>query len=201
MTNHIGHVCLIEDDEDLRNSICDLLVFANYHVLAWADPKTFLDELPHIAPAVVITDMRMPGMPGVEMHQELLARGRLMPVIYISGESTVRQSIEAMRLGALDFLLKPIGREELLKAVAAGIEKDRAQMHQIIQKARVEEALKLLSPREREVHALLLLGFGNAEIVSKLGISLYTAKQYKSEVMRKLQVRSLAQLIEFSRST
>ena len=195
---HAGHVDLIEDDDSLRNSIHDLLSFAGYQVRVWSSADTFLNNLPHTAPAVIITDMRMPGMSGVELHTELLARGRIMPIIYISGESTVRQSIDAMKLGALEFLIKPFSREDLLKAVATGIEKDRSQMRHLIEQARFEASVKHLSPREREVLELLRMGYSNAEIMDKLTISLPTAKQYKSMVMRKLQVRSLSQLMKLS---
>jgi len=192
---YTGHVDVIEDDDSLRNSIIDLLGFAGYRVRAWRNAESFLDNLPQTAPAVVVTDMRMPGCSGVEMHAELIARGRSMPVIYISGESSVNQSIAAMKLGALDFLVKPFSREDLLKAVAVALEKDRKQMQKMIEQARFDHALTHLSPREREVLKLLLKGFSNAEIVDALKISLPTAKQYKSQIMRKLNVRSLSELM------
>ncbi len=176
----------------------DLLHFAGYQVTAWPDAALFLQQLPRVAPAVLVTDMRMPGLSGVELHAELRRQGRLMPVIYVSGESSVPQSIRAMKQGAFEFLLKPFGREELLRAVAGALEKDRQQMQALIQRARFEAARSALSPRELQVHGLLLRGFGNREIVERLGISLPTAKQYKSEVMRKLGVRSLAELIAHS---
>ncbi|MEY4644716.1 MAG: hypothetical protein RLZZ596_1547, partial [Pseudomonadota bacterium] len=116
-----GHVFVIDDDDELRNSIEDLLRFAGFTVRAWREPELFLGEMPEVAPAVVVTDMRMPGLTGLGLHQALIERGRRMPVIYISGQSSVHQSIAAMKLGAFDFLVKPFTREELLKAVAAGI--------------------------------------------------------------------------------
>ncbi|MGV1046269.1 response regulator transcription factor [Limnohabitans sp.] len=124
--------------------------------------------------------------------------GRLMPVIYISGESSLPQTVQAMKLGPLDFLVKPFTREELLTVVAKGIEKDRQLMQNMITKARIDESLRQLSPRENQVHSLLLKGLNNAEIMEQLQISLPTTKQYKSEVMRKLGVRSLSQLIALS---
>jgi FixJ family two-component response regulator len=195
---HSGHVYLVEDNESLRTNLRDLLVFAGYRVSEWSNAQDFLKEMPNTAPAVVVSDMLMPGMSGVEMHKALIQRGRLMPVIYISGESSVPQSIEAMKLGALDFLVKPFSREELLRVVAQGIEKDAQLMRNMIDKARFNESLRQLSPRECQVHRLLLKGMNNAEIMAQLHISLPTAKQYKSEVMRKLGVRSLSQLIELS---
>jgi two-component system response regulator FixJ len=195
---HLGHVYLVEDNESLRANLRDLLVFAGYRVREWSNAQDFLSDLPNDAPAVVVSDMLMPGMSGVEMHKALIQRGRMMPVIYISGESSVPQSIEAMKLGALDFLVKPFSREELLRGVAQGIEKDTQLMRSMIEKSRFNESLRQLSPRECQVHSLLLKGMNNAEIMTQLHISLPTAKQYKSEVMRKLGVRSLAQLIELS---
>lgn len=194
----LGHVYLIEDDEGLRDSLRDLLMFAGYRVQDWPDAPAFLKALPNAAPAVVITDMRMPGLSGVDLHAELIAQGRKMPIVYISGESTVPQSIQAMKLGALDFLVKPFSRDQLLAVVARGIERDRQLMRETIEQARFDESLRSLAPREREVHALLLKGFSNTEIMQAMAISLPTAKQYKSEVMRKLGARSLSQLIQLS---
>lgn len=191
-----GHVDVVEDDDSLRNSIQDLLTFAGYQVRAWRDPEIFLNNLPQSAPAVVVTDMRMPGMSGLELHNTLLERGRVMPIIYISGESSVQQSISAMKLGALEFLVKPFSREDLLRAVATGLEKDRNQMRQMIEQARFDESVAHLAPREREVMELLVKGFSNAEIMDVLKISLPTAKQYKSQLMRKLGVRSLSELMK-----
>lgn len=193
-----GHVHIIEDDDSLRCSLQELLSFAGFQVRAWPAPASFLDELPQVAPAVVVTDMRMPMMSGLELHEELLRRGRSMPVVYISGESSVAQGISAMKLGALDFLVKPFTREELLRAVSAGVERDRHQMMRLIEQTRFEQALGRIAPREREVLTLLLKGYKNAEIVEAMNISLPTAKQYKMQLMRKLGVRSLAELIQFS---
>lgn len=194
-----GHVDIVEDDDSLRNSLLDLLTFAGYRVRAWRDAAAFLDNLPKSAPSVVITDMRMPEMTGLELHAALIERGRNMPVIYISGESSLPQGIQAMKIGALDFLVKPFSREDLLRAVVAGIEKDRVQMLQMIEQTRFDEAVRHLSPREAEVLQLMLKGYVNAEIMDELKISLPTAKQYKSQLMRKLGVRSLSELMKLGR--
>lgn len=192
------HVFLVDDDDALRDGIADLLRVVGYQVYSWSDGAAFLADIPRVAPAVLITDMRMPGLSGVELHAELLRLGRTLPVIYISGESTVAQSIQAMKLGAVEFLIKPFGREELLRAVATSLEKDRQQMQHLIKAARVAQARAQLSPREVQVHELMLKGYNNREIMDSLQISLPTAKQYKAEVMRKLAVRSLSELISLS---
>ncbi len=192
----LGCVFLVEDDASLRASIEDLLSFEGYRVSAWPDPQSFLDALPDLAPAVLITDMRMPSLSGVQMHALLRHRGCQMPVIYISGESSVQEGIDAMKQGAIEFLVKPFGRVALLDAVAKGMELDRGRLAQVEAASRLSRLLALLTPREREVHGLMLKGYGNADIVRTLGISLATAKQYKSEVLRKLQARSLAELMK-----
>ena len=145
--------------------------------------------------------MRMPNMSGVDLQAHLIQQGRQIPIIFISGESTLAQSITAMKQGAIEFLLKPFDREHLLAAVARGIEIDTQYMQEFLRQQELEEGLKSLSPREVAVFELLSQGYNNAEIVETLDISLPTAKQYKSEVMRKLNLRSLAQLIALRRAS
>ncbi|MBU3654083.1 MAG: response regulator transcription factor [Limnohabitans sp.] len=191
-----GHIDLVEDNAFLRESLSRVLLNEGYTVNTWADAHQFLDHMSETVPAVVVTDMRMPELSGVQMHAELLKRGRLRPVIYISGESTVQQTIDAMKLGAADFLVKPFSVDELLQAVAAGMDKDAQKMKSLTAQARAQEAMRALTNREREVFQLLLKGMSNAEIMDAMGISLPTAKQYKSSVMQKLGVRTLSQLME-----
>lgn len=195
-----GTVYIVDDDPALLSNISALVKFAGYAVRFWNDPQAFLAELPNHAPAVLITDMHMPGRSGIEIHKALLERGRRLPVIYISGKSSARDAIGAMKLDAHDFLIKPFSREELLAAVGAAIERDRHAMHAIIERARLQEAMVHLSPREREVRNLLMQGYSNAEIVQTLGISLETAKQYKSEVMRKMGARSLSHFMAINKT-
>lgn len=192
------YVYLVEDDAALRQSIKDLLGFVGYHVRDWPNAERFLEESPLDSPAVLITDVRMDAISGVDLHAKLLEQGRSLPVIYISGETTVQESIQAMKQGAHEFLLKPFGREDLLHAVAKGMQRDRQNILNVSKQARFNEARKALNERECKLHDLLLKGYNNQEIMDAMAIALPTAKQYKSEVMRKLGVRTLAQLIEMS---
>ena len=189
------YVFLIEDSEPMRQSLVGMLEFLGYQVQSFSSAVDFLQVPIQVGPAVVITDMRMPDMTGVELQAELLKRGRQMPIIFISGESTIQQSIDAMKQGAMDFLIKPFERDQLLAAVAKGLEQDASFMRSHIEQSALEENLKKLSARQLETFELLSQGFNNAEIMERLNVSLATAKQYKSEVMRKLGLRSLAQLI------
>jgi len=189
------YVFLIEDSEPMRQSLVEMLEFLGYQVQSFSSAVDFLQVPIQVGPAVVITDMRMPDMTGVELQAELLKRGRQIPIIFISGESTVQQSIDAMKQGAMEFLIKPFERDQLLAAVAKGLERDASYMRGHIERSALEENLKKLSARQLETFELLSQGLNNAELMERLNVSLATAKQYKFEVMRKLRLRSSAQLI------
>jgi two-component system, LuxR family, response regulator FixJ len=193
--NHLKHIFLIDDDESMRTVLKGMLEFLGFQVYVYASAIEFLKVSMKAAPAVIITDMQMPDMSGVELQTELLKRGRQIPIIFISGESTLPETISALKQGAIEFLLKPFERDQLLSAVARGLEQDAAYMRSYLDQAVLEEGLKALSRREREVFELLAIGFNNSQIQEKLQISLPTAKQYKAEVMRKLNLNSLAHLI------
>ena len=198
--NSHKYVFLIEDHEELRDDLTRILQFVGYVVHAFPDPVQFLECDKHLAPAVIVSDMRMPYMSGVELQERLKELGRTIPMIVISGESTDQQIIAALKNGAIDFLLKPFSRESLLAAVARGVEIDSAAMQSVIRVSEFNEKLQMLSPRERQVFQLLSQGFGNKELMENLNISLPTVKQYKSEVMYKLRLRSLAELIALHKS-
>ena len=198
--NHSKHIFLIDDDESMRTVLKGMLEFLGFQVHVYASAVEFLKVSMQAGPAVIIIDMQMPDMSGVELQAELLKRGRQIPIIFISGESTLPQTISAMKQGAIEFLLKPFERDQLLSAVVRGLEQDVAYMRSYVVQTTLAEGLKGLSPREREVFELLAIGFNNLQIQEKLNISLPTAKQYKSEVMRKLNLSSLAHLIALKNS-
>ena len=200
MSLHKKYVYLVEDDDALRHSLKATLSFAGYMVYSYAGPESFIKEFKPLAPAVLVTDMRMPHQSGVELQEEMLSRGLKLPMIFISGESSDEQIIRAFKNGAVDFLLKPFGREIFLSTIAKAIERDAIAMQELIRINQLSEALKTLSPRERQVFDLLAKGYGNKELVETLGIAMYTVKEYKSSVMYKLRLRSLAELIALNTS-
>jgi FixJ family two-component response regulator len=200
MSSHKKHVFLIEDDQALRLDLIDALQFAGYSVHDFGDPDQFLLEFKPLVPAVLITDMRMPNKTGIQLQEELVSKGHRLPIIFISGESTDQQIVKAFNNGAFDFLLKPFGREALFSVVAKAMEKDIIAMTDHIRKAQLTESLKNLSPRERQVFELMAKGYSNKELVEALGVSLPTVKEYKSEMMYKLRLRSLAELMALNGS-
>ena len=194
-----GHVFLIEDDESARESIASMLHFLNYRVHEYASAESFLMDELLAGPGVIVCDMRMSGMSGVQLQELLIIKQVTLPIIFISGESTQQQIIKSFKQGAFDFLLKPFDREDLLSAVVKGIMQDEQRMILLQSFSIFEASLSKLSPRERSVYELLTSGANNSEITQTLGISLPTAKQYKSEVMRKLGLKSLSELLSFHR--
>ena len=183
---------LIEDDASQRDSIESLLNFKGYMTKSYSKAKDFLKNANLERPAIVISDIRLPDMSGVELHQALIEKDINIPIIFISGEASIQQSIDAMKQGAIEFLVKPFEIDELTDAVTKAI-------HIELKEINLNLLLKNLSPRELEVYRLLVEGFNNQELLDKLHLSLPTVKQYKSEVMRKLNVKSLSKLIELAK--
>ncbi len=200
MTTHTpsstkGHVCLIEDHADLRADLLRLLQASGYAVKDYSSAIEYLQTEPAQFEGVIVSDMVMPEMSGLELQTELVSRGILLPFVFISGESSDRQIISAMKNHAFDFLLKPFTKNELLDAVDRALAFGEQEKESREHKKDLQHRLSLLSPREREVFFLLARGFSNQEIVRDLEISLPTAKQYKAEVMRKLDIQSLSALM------
>ena len=194
------HVFVIEDDESLCKLIKIMLSKLGYSVHVYGNAVDFLKAIPDVSLSIIISDMKMPMLSGIELQAELDRQGRSMPMIFISGEASVGQTITAMKQGALEFLIKPFKYEDLIAAVKSAFELGAKNNRFLIKKTVLESELKKLSPRERTVFDLLIMGYNNAQIMKTLGISLPTTKQYKSAVMRKLRVSSLSELIEMQSS-
>ena len=194
------HVFVIEDDESLCKLIKIMLSKLGYSVHVYGNAVDFLKAIPDVSLSIIISDMKMPMLSGIELQAELDRQGRSMPMIFISGEASVGQTITAMKQGALEFLIKPFKYEDLIAAVKSAFELGAKNNRFLIKKTVLESELKKLSPRERTVFDLLVIGYNNVQIMKTLSISLPTTKQYKTAVMRKLRVSSLSELIEMQSS-
>ena len=188
----VRHVFLIDDDEFIRENLTTTLLDAGYQVHAFANPTEFLQAELQQWPAVILTDMVMPYMTGIELQAELNERASLIPLVFMSAESRVDQSVVAMKQGAIEFLVKPFEKQHLIEAIESGLVTHA-------KKIKLEQLLSQLTPRERQVFNLLGEGYSNAGLMDALGISLPTAKQYKSEVMRKLSAKSLVDIMNLSK--
>jgi FixJ family two-component response regulator len=189
------HIFIIDDNASMTKLLKIMLTQMGYLTSVYSNAIDFLNVMPDVDYSILITDMNMSPMTGIELQVELGRLERTMPVIFISGEATVPQSIAALKQGAVDFLLKPINKQQLKAAVESAFEAEVQKRLCASNKASLASRLQILSPRERETYELLILGYNNSEILEALHISLPTAKQYKTAVMRKLNVNSLAELI------
>ena len=193
------HIFIIEDHKEMAKLLKLMLSKLGYSATVYSNAIDFLKATHKLSHSILITDMNMPQMTGVELQAELIRLEWAMPIIFLSGQSTIPQTIAALKQGAVDFLLKPVKIQQLKTAVEYAFEISKLNFELAINKASLELQLSVLSPREKEVYELMTLGYNNTEILETLNISLPTAKQYKAEVMRKLKMSSLSELIDLDR--
>lgn len=184
-----GAVHLIDDDEGMRASLLFMLETAGFEPYAYASADSFLDAAGDAA-GCVVTDVRMPGMNGIELIEAMNARGIDLPVVVITGHADVAMAVEAMKLGARDFLEKPFQEEALLGAVRACLKTPIDP-----ERERSREVVASLSPRERDVLKGLVAGGSNKSIALDLGISPRTVEIYRANLMTKTGAAGLADLV------
>ena len=193
-----GHVYLIDDDPSILRSLSFTLTSCKYSVQTFDGPTSFLrDSLP-ISPAVILLDMQMPDMPGTALQQKLKAMGRETPIIFISGESQPVEIIEALKSGAMDFLLKPFGLESLLTAIEKGLAKDRHHQAVLVQGLDFQQRFARLTDKEKEICCWMVRGYGNKEIAEINGSAPSTVKLHRSRVLEKMGCEILSELMALS---
>jgi len=191
-------VHVVDDDEAMRDSMAFLLRAENFQVQTYADAADFLAALPQIKVGCVVTDVRMPGMSGIELLQRLRELKVSLPVIVVSGHGDVPLAVEAMKTGALDFIEKPFDDDVFLRAVRLALSAQAVDSQRQAQKATINSRLESLSNREREVLEGLVAGHPNKTIAYDLGISPRTVEIYRANVMEKMQARSLSDLVRMA---
>ncbi|HWM48222.1 MAG TPA: response regulator FixJ [Xanthobacteraceae bacterium] len=191
-------VHVIDDDDALRDSLGFLLASAGIEAQTYDSATSFLAALPRDAHGCVITDVRMPGMSGIELLRELKSVAPAMPVIVITGHGDVPLAVEAMKLGALDFIEKPFDDEALLASVRNALGRHEQDAKREAERANVIERLEGLSARERQVLDGLVLGHANKVIAFDLGISPRTVEIYRANVMTKMEASSLSDLVRMA---
>lgn len=192
----VGHIYLIDDDNSMRESLTRMLRDVGYLVEDYASAVKFLEISIPVSPAVILLDMQMPDMTGVELQEQLVKLGRKTPIVFVSGQSHPHQIVQGLKKGAVDFLFKPFNLEELLKAIADAIEFDRRQLKQVSVDIETKREYESLTPREREVCAWLVEGLLNKDIAVKLGTTDATIKVHKARVMSKMHVDSVQTLVK-----
>jgi FixJ family two-component response regulator len=167
-----------------------------YLVEDYASAVKFLETSIPVSPAVILLDMQMPDMTGIELQEKLVKLGRKTPIVFVSGQSHPHQIVQSLKKGAVDFLFKPFNLEELLKAIADAIEFDRRQLKRISLDIETKRDYETLTPREREVCTWLVEGLLNKDIAVKLGTTDATIKVHKARVMSKMHVDTVQTLVK-----
>lgn len=188
-------VHVIDDDKEIRESLLDLFMITNRRASAYSSGPDFLKTVDTTAPGCVVVDLRMPEGSGLDVQSELISMGSRMPVIFLTGHADVRASVRAMKAGATDFIMKPFVNRDLLDAVDHAIQLDGERRKIEAEQAHVRSLVDTLTPREHEVMLAVVSGLMNKQIAFELGISEMTVKLHRMSVMRKMQARSLADLV------
>ena len=191
-------VHVIDDDEALRDSLTFLLRTARLDVQSYPSATAFLEALPEANLSCVITDVRMPGMSGIDLLRRLRERKISVPVIVITGHGDIPLAVEAMRIGAIDFLEKPFDDEVLIASVKAALRQKEGEVKRHGERAEIEGRLAALSNRERDVLSGLVAGRANKQIAFDLGISPRTVEIYRANLMSKMQAGSLSDLVRMA---
>jgi FixJ family two-component response regulator len=195
MTENQPVVFVIDDDNLVRDSVTDLLRSVGLGAQSFGSAQEFLQSERPDAPGCIVLDVRLPGASGLEFQRSLGESNIHLPIIFISGYGDIPMSVRAMRSGAIEFLTKPLREQELLDAVQAGIERDRVRRQEAHRVAELQERLISLTARERDVLALVITGRPNKQIADQLKLSEATVKVHRSQIMRKMQAKSLVDLV------
>ena len=195
-SSHTHTVFLVDDDASVRRALMRLIKSAGHQVQAFSSAREFLDTVPQTAgPACLVLDIRMPGLSGIDLQRQLQATSHTLPIIFITGHGDIPMSVKAIKAGAVDFLPKPVKDTDLLRAIEQAVARsvdDRAERDELED---IQRRVEKLTPREREVMALVVRGLLNKQIAFELGTVEKTIKVHRARVMKKMQVGSLAELV------
>ncbi len=197
MARLTGTVYLIDDDNSMRDSLARMLRDVGYSIQDFESATSFLQNSLPVAPAVIILDMQMPDVSGLDLMERLEKLGRKTPIVFLSGQSHPQQIVKGLKKGALDFLFKPFNIDELLQAIDQALEYDQKQLKRNLKDGEIKRNFNTLTPREKEVCTLLVEGLMYKEIAERLGTTDATIKVHKARVMEKMQAHSVQDLVKF----
>lgn len=188
-------VYIVDDDASMREALLDLLLSVQIEAASFSTAKELLDTGDLQRAGCILLDVRLPGLNGLEFQSHLEKIGNRMPIVFMTGHGDIPMTVQAMKAGAVDFLTKPFRDQDLLDAVTSAFARDTAVRKVSEASCAVFELAKMLTPREREVMASVVQGLMNKQIAFNLGISEITVKLHRGNVMRKMDVRSVAELV------
>jgi two-component system response regulator FixJ len=195
---HRGKVYVIDDDDAMRDSLDFLLGAADFHVTLFESAQNFLNALPTIDFGCVVSDVRMPVIDGIELLKHLKAGGSLFPVVIMTGHGDVPLAVEAMKMGAMDFLEKPFEDDRLIGMIETALKQAEPGVKSETITAEIRSRIASLSPRERQVMDGLIAGLSNKLIARDYDISPRTIEVYRANVMTKMQAASLSELVRLA---
>ena len=195
MENSDAYVYIVDDDELIRDSLKQLVTSVGLKVKAFSSAQSFLDYTLPDQVCCLVLDIRMPGMSGLELQDELLKSAQLIPIIFITGHGTVPMSVRALKAGAIDFIQKPFEDQELLDAINHAIEYNRQSRVTQAENNKTTQQLKTLTARERELLVPIVTGILNKDIAAQFNMSESTVKTHRAHIMQKMQVNSFAELV------
>jgi FixJ family two-component response regulator len=188
-------VFVVDDDASVLSAVARLIRSVGHTVETFASPKAFFARVHSDQPGCLVVDLRMPELNGLELQAEMIQAGDRLPVIFMSGQADIQSTVKAMQGGAVDFLTKPFDEHQLLEAVDRAIAYDLKARAVRAEQETFRAKLNLLTPREREVCALVATGRLNKQIAAELGISEKTIKAHRARVMQKIGAGSVAELV------
>jgi FixJ family two-component response regulator len=198
MTEPEPIVFIVDDDPSVRRSTERLIRSARLNVQTFTSAREFLDSPRPEGPACLVLDVRMPGLSGMELQRELARSGIHIPIIFITGHGDIPMSVSAMKAGAVEFLTKPFRSSALLDAVRAAIERDRSACRERSETRALRQRFEQLTPREREVMALVVAGQLNKQVAGELSTTERTIKFHRAHIMQKMGAESLADLVRMA---
>lgn len=188
-------VFIVDDDDSVRRALQRLAGSVGLNVETFASAQAFLDRYDSSRAGCLVLDVRMPGLSGLDLQDELNVRGITIPVVFMTGHGDVPMSVRAMKAGAVDFISKPFNDQALLDAVQHALAKDQDSRQAHAERSEILRRIERLTPREREVFALVVDGKLNKQIAHQLGTSIKTVKVHRARVMDKMRAASLADLV------
>jgi FixJ family two-component response regulator len=188
-------IFVVDDDASVRDAISNLLESVGLEAQVFASTEEFRQAPRPDAPGCLVLDVRLPGVNGLEFQETLQRDGIFIPIVFITAHGDVPMTARAMKAGAVEFLMKPFQKEDLLAAIHQGLEQDRVWRHEHAHISSLRERFEQLTSREREVMDLVVSGLINKQIGAQLGLSEVTVKIHRGRVMQKMQATSLADLV------